>query len=51
MSVGWGSIVTLCDVIMVDFYTGVVMWELWSGAQTPYLNLRNSEVKGKVIAS
>ena len=24
------------------------MWELWSGAQTPYLNLRNPEVKGKV---
>ena len=25
------------------------MWELWSGAQTPYLDLRNQEVKGKVM--
>ena len=31
-----------------EFYPGVVMWELWSGAQTPYLDLRNQEVKGKV---
>ena len=27
------------------------MWELWSGAQTPYLDLRNQEVKGKVNAT
>ena len=39
------------DVIMVGFYPGVVMWELWSGAQTPYLDLRNQEVKGKVNAT
>ena len=40
-----------CDVIMVGFHPGVVMWELWSGAQTPYLDLRNQEVKGKVNAT
>ena len=44
----------LSHVVMLynhsEFYSGVVMWELWSGAQTPYLDLRNQEVKGKVNA-
>ena len=33
---------------LVYTIVGVVMWELWSGAQTPYLDLYNQEVKGKV---
>ena len=33
---------------MVGFHPGVIMWELSSGAQTPYLDLRNQEVKDKV---
>ena len=42
------SHVVMLYIIMVGFHPGVVMWELWSGAQTPYLELRNQEVKGKV---
>ena len=39
------NVASFCDGVYI---LGIMMWELWSGAQTPYLNLRNQEVKGKV---
>ena len=38
----------IVNVVIMRFDPGVLMWELWSGALTPYLDLRNQEVKGKV---
>ena len=29
--------------------SGVLMWEIWSGGETPYKQLRNTEVIEKVV--